>query len=198
MSYRPLALDLATTTGWALHQPGLERPFFGAIKLPGRPRDIGARMEALRVFLADKHAIYKPTDYLFEAQHVPMPKKLPGGKWSGPSMDIDTLAMLLGLGAMVEWFAHRVGARCFKVHISEWRKHFIGRGSGFGATGAKEMAIRKCAEFGWHTDVADAAEACGILDFYMHLLAQADHDYAIPWRNKSFFGGLLDEPTRTA
>jgi hypothetical protein len=184
MSYRPLALDLATTTGWALHQPGLERPFFGAIKLPGKPRDIGARMEALRVFLSDKHTIYQPTDYIFEAQHV------------AAKMDIDTIAMLLGLGAMVEWFAHRAGARCLKVHISEWRKHFLGRGAGFKETSPKELAIRKCAEFGWHTDIADAAEACGILDFYMHLIAQADHDYQIPWRNKFFFGGLLDEPAR--
>lgn len=198
MTYRPLALDLATTTGWALHQSGLERPFFGAIVLPGKPRDIGARMEALRVFLAEKHKIYQPTDYIFEAQHIPTGKKDKDGKWRGPAMDMDTIAMLLALGGMVEWFAHRVGARCFKVHIGEWRKHFLGRGSGFGGSSPKELAIRKCAEFGWHTDIADAAEACGILDFYMHLLAQADHDFAIPWRNKFFFGGLLDEPARQA
>jgi hypothetical protein len=173
----------------------LQRPFFGAMKLPGKARDIGQRAEALRAFLADRHALYGFTDIVFEAQHV------------GADLQMDTVRMLVGLGAMTEWFAFRVSTsqrpvRCFCVHISEWRKHFIGRGGGFKRTpdrkaylpghDPKELAIRKCAEFGWHTDVADAAEACGILDFYLHLLAKADPRVAIPWRDRNLFGGRLD------
>src|SRR3546814_13386099 len=56
----------------------------------------------------------------------------------------------------------------YKVHISEWRKHFLGRGGGFKKTedkknylpghDPKELAIQRCAQYGWHTDIADAAE----------------------------------------
>lgn len=187
--FTPLALDLATTTGWALHQPGMERPAFGATVLPGSPRDIGQRCESLRQLLVDRNRLYGPiTDIVFEAQHV------------DAQMQMDTVAMLIGLGSFVEWYAHRIGARCFKVHISEWRKHWIGRGGGFKKTpdkkryllghDPKELAIQKCQQFGWFTDVADAAEACGILDFYMHMLKGADDRYQIPWRDRNLFGGF--------
>lgn len=183
-----LALDLATTTGWALHSPGMERPFFGATVLPGKPRDVGMRAEALRKLLVEKQELYGPiTDFVFEAQHV------------ADNMAMDTVYMLIALGGFTEWFAHRVGGRCFKAHISEWRKHWIGRGGGFKrdrftkkylpGEDPKELAIQKCASFGWHTNVADAAEACGILDYYMNLLQQADRNYEIPWRDRGLFGG---------
>lgn len=171
-----IALDLATTTGWALHTPGMERPFFGTVRLPGKAGDIGRRCEALRLFLADQHKMHKLTHIVFEAQHV------------AAKMDIDTLCMLLALGGMAEWFAHRCGIRIFKSHISEWRKHFLGRGSGFKDTSPKELAIRKCAEFGWYIDVHDAAEACGVLD---HFLSMLPGDPQRPWRDANFMGAHL-------
>src|SRR3546814_16206710 len=77
----------------------------------------------------------------------------------------------------------------YKVHISEWRKHFLGRGGGFKKTedkknylpghDPKELAIQRCAQYGWHTDIADAAEAVGILDFGLTMIP----DYERPWRD---------------
>lgn len=190
MSYSVLAFDLATTTGWALWQPGLERPFFDAMKLPGGTNDVGRQVEALRVFMEEKHHLYRFTDMIFEDQFIP------------GNVNSSTARRLMGLAAIVEWFAHVHGIRCFSVDLSTWRKHFIGRGGGFKRSKTKpfnylpgedpkELAIRKCGEFGWHTNIADAAEACGVLDYYMHMLAKADRSFVIPWRERPLFGGML-------
>lgn len=182
-----LALDLATTTGWALHETGMERPFFGAFRLPGGPNDVGEAADALLQFLDEKHAMFRFTHVVFEDQFLP------------GDMNSKTARRLMGLAAMVEWWCLKNKVRCFSVELSVWRKHFIGRGSGFKRTAdrkrylpnqdPKELAIRKCAEFGWHTDIADAAEACGVLDYFMHLLLKAVRGLVIPWRDRELFAG---------
>src|SRR3546814_16320005 len=78
----------------------------------------------------------------------------------------------------------------YKVHISEWRKHFLGRGGGFKKTEAKknylpghdpkELAIQRCAQYGWHTDIADAPEAVGIPEFGTPLIPDTEP----PWRDR--------------
>lgn len=175
-----LALDLATTTGWAWHSSGEPRPFFGANRLPGSPQEVGKTADALERMLRDLYIMTRDTSqithFVFEAQHV------------GAQMNIDTVYKLIALGGIVEKFAFQVGAFCYKVHISEHRKHFIGRGSGFkrGKSGylpgedPKELALNRCAEYGWHTDSKDAAEALAILDFTASKLA----DHERPWRDK--------------
>jgi hypothetical protein len=184
MRHVVLALDLATTTGWALHKQGMERPFFGAFRLPGGKNDVGAAAEGLRVFLADKHSLYGLTDVAFEDQFIP------------GDINSATARRLMGLAAMVEWFCFVMKIRCYSVHLSQWRKHFIGRGGAFKVKDKagnviktidpKELAIQKCAEFGWHTDVADAAEACGVLDYFITMIP----GYDIPWRDKLLLGGV--------
>lgn len=176
---RVLALDLATVTGWALHSPGMQRPHFGAWRLEGSVRDIGRRAEHLRQHMNELRTIYGDFSHMvFEAQHV------------SAKMDIDTVYCLMALGGMAEWFAFRVGAKCFKVHISQWRKHFLGRGSSFKDKGKpidpKELALRKCAEHGWHMNSTDAAEACGILDYFLSLI----EGYERPWRDAALLGGM--------
>lgn len=188
METRVLALDLATVTGWALHEPGMERPYFGAIKLPGKPGDIGMRADALERWLRHQYQLRRFTHIVFEAQHV------------AAALNMDTVNMLIGLGTIVQKFAFQVKALCYNVDKSEWRKHFIGRGSGFkryvlpnGKKGnylpgqdPKELAIRQCARYGWHTDVADAAEACGILDYFLTMVP----DHPRPWRDAVLLKGV--------
>lgn len=174
-----LALDLATTTGWAWHRPGMPRPFFGAFKLPGDARTVGQAADALERWLRDQYLLHKAdggiSHFFFEAQHV-------AGK-----MNIDTLYKLIALGGIVEKFAYQTNALVYKVDISTWRKHFIGRGSGFGSVkdAAKNMAVQRCSEYGWHTDVHDAAEACGILDYGLSCIPQ----YPRPWRDATLMKG---------
>lgn len=187
-----LALDLATNTGWALHSPGMERPHFGAWRLPGTAREVGRRVEALRACIGGLREGYGELSHVvFEAQHVPGRKfNRVLGRMTG-GMDMNTLHCLIGLGAMTEWYAYRIGARCYKVNIGEWRKHFLGKGGNFVDRGQKispkELAIRQCQQLGWFTDSEDAAEACGILDYFLTMI----EGYQRPWRDAALFGGAL-------
>ncbi len=184
-----LALDLATTTGWALHRPGMERPFFDAFRLPGDPRAIGEPCAVLEHFLREMYLNTKSeggiSHFFFEAQHI------------DSKINMQTAYRLIGLGAIVEKFAFQVKAKAYSVDISTWRKHFIGRGGGFKrdktkkgkpympGEDPKELAVQRCEQYGWHTDIHDAAEACGILDYALTLLP----DYHRPWRDQLLMGG---------
>lgn len=180
---RVLALDLATVTGWALHKPDMQRPFFGAIRMPGAPQENGRRLDTLERWLRDQYRMHRFTHLVWESQHV------------AAQMDMTTVKLLLGLSAVAEKFAYQVGALSYEVHLSEWRKHFIGRGAGFKKTpdrkrylpghDPKELAIRQCARYGWHTDIADAAEACGILDYFLTMVP----DHPRPWRDNALMKG---------
>ncbi len=174
-----VGLDIATTTGWAWHRKGMPRPFFGSMRLPGTPQEVGRPADALERFLRDQYMLLKPegapTHYFFEAQHI------------AAKINIDTVYRLIALGGIVEKFAYQVGAKVYKVHISEWRKHFIGRGAAF-KTDPKQLALQRCAEYGWHTDVADEAEACGILDFALTLVGEDHHPR--PWRDAALLKAI--------
>lgn len=181
---RVLALDLATVTGYALHVPGMERPFFGAIRMPGKPGENGRRFDTIERWLREKFILYRFTHIVWESQHV------------AAQMDMNTVKLLLGLSSVCEKFAFQVGAQAFEVNLAEWRKHFIGRGAGFQKTpdrkrylpnhDPKELAIRQCAKYGWHTDIADAAEACGILDYFLTMVP----DHPRPWRDNALLKGV--------
>jgi hypothetical protein len=191
-----LALDLATTTGWALHRPGMQRPFFHAFTLPGGPRDVGEPAAALEEWLRDKMREMRAgggiSHFFYEAQHIT------------PNINMETTARLIGLAAIVDKFAFQTKAKAYSVDIGTWRKHFIGRGSGFKrekvwnekkqkmvngkylpGEDPKELAVQRCEQYGWHTDIHDAAEACGILDYSLTLLP----DYHRPWRDKLLMQG---------
>lgn len=191
MSTSVLALDLATTTGWAWHRVGMPRPFFGAFKLPGKPDEIGLTAAALEKWLfefnADLSEDSKLTHIFFEAQHI------------SSKVNMQTAYRLIGLGATVEkcaWQIPTVKDRVYKVEIQTWRKHFLGRGAGFKRTedkkaylpgeDPKEIALQRAAHYGWHIDVADAAEACGILDYSLTCIGDA---HPRPWRDEAMMKG---------
>ena len=187
-----LALDLATTTGWALHLPGMERPFFDAFTLPGDAQTVGEACSALEDWLEETYDTFASrggiSHYFFEEQHI------------AEGVSPRGVYRLIGLGATVEKFAFDNGGFCYSVPISSWRKHFLGRGSGFKRDKSypgkkkpylpgedpKELAIIQCSRYGWHTNVHDAAEACGILDYACSMLP----NYHRPWRDNLLLGGV--------
>lgn len=170
-----LALDIATKLGWALYDDSFERPFLGSIQFPRDPQEIGRAAEKLREFLADRHTMHGGlTDIVFEAQHV-------AGK-----IDINVLRKLIGLAAITEWFAHRVGAQCFLVHIGTWRKHAFGTAR-LDRNEAKMRAMSECRRLGFDPADDNAAEAFFILDYYLSLKAKAGAPIKMPWRDNNFF-----------
>lgn len=171
-----LALDLATTTGWALHKEGMERPFFGSKKLKVAGQSNGVAGESLRLLLSDQHAMHGITDVVFEAQHI------------NHNVTPETAILLLGLGFMTEWVAHMIGARCFLVDISTWRKTFCGKGN-LSKDEARKRSLDRCRALGWHVGNHDEAAACGVLDHYVRLL-NAKTGYPVPWRDHDFMQGV--------
>lgn len=172
MRFSTLSLDLATVTGWAVHSTGMDRPFFGSLKLPSNPEVVGPACDKLWQFLLDQHKMHKLTHIAFEAQHV------------AAKIDINVVYKLIALGGLTEFFAYKAGIKCYKVHIATWRKHFIGKGSGMPRDVVKTKCIAECEKFGWDTLDDNAAEACGILDYFLTLLP----DEQRPWRDSTFMG----------
>lgn len=190
MSTCALGLDLATVTGFAWHRNPMPSPYLGAIRLPGDPEEVGKPGYALENWLWDLYEKdIKPggplTHIFFEAQHL------------SAKINMTTVYRLIALGGIVEKFAYTVGAKVYRVEIQHWRKHFIGRGGGFKKTpdkkkylpgeDPKELALARAAQYGWHTDIADAAEASGVLDY--GLTALGEH-HPRPWRDQTFMQSL--------
>jgi hypothetical protein len=217
-----LAMDIATKMGWALHKPGMPKPFFGTVQFVRTPEKVGEAMEQMREFLELQHRLHGGlTDIVFEAQHVASQKrkrKDPAEEAaiaqaimrrvrSGGDLDLDQLRRMLGsgddiatidinvirkliaLGGMAEWFAHCIGARCFQVHIGTWRKHFCGRGN-LKRDQAKQMAVDTCRRLGIDPPDDNAAEACGILDYYLSIRRISGKPYPVPWRDIGLFQPL--------
>lgn len=171
-----LALDIATTTGWALLDDSApDRPYLGTVRFPSDPGEIGRAAENLRQFLSDRHVMHGGiTDLVFEAQHV-------AGR-----MDMNVLCRLLGLAAIAEWFAFRVNAKCYKIPIGSWRKHAFGTGHMKRAV-AKERAMTECRAFGFDPTNDNEAEAFFVLDYYIALRNAHGAKIPQPWRDRPFF-----------
>jgi hypothetical protein len=182
----------------------MQRPFFDALPLPSGKDQVGEAADKLLLFLRGlfmqcREEGYPVTHFFYEKPFIP------------GSVNSSTSERLMGLCCVVQMFAHQVKATsCLSIDISEWRKHFIGRGSGFkrapgkkGKPGPylpghdpKELAIRECAKYGWHTDSADAADACGILDYALWMIDTGCRQaglpgYPRPWRDNALLGGTM-------
>jgi hypothetical protein len=183
-----LALDLATVTGWAAWGQGFNSslPACDAVRLKGRSGEVGMSTEHLRLVLNELHRRFAFTHIFFEAQHIPMPKKhKPDGEVQSRPINIETIYKLISLGGMVEWWGYKAGVEVFKVEIGSWRKHFLGRGTGFKKAGMdpKDEAIRRCEAIGVLTTNHNTAEAVGILDYSLTLF----DNLVPPWRDKAIF-----------
>ena len=159
--------------------------------MPADPGAVGEPIDALLRLIRDLYEMSKADGFPITHYFYEMP-------FIGKQVNSRTSKRLMGMAGVVEMFAFQKKALgCYEVDISEWRKHFLGRGSGFKkAPGGKkylpghdpkELAIQRCAEYGWHTDIHDAAEACGVLDYSLTMIPK----YHRPWRDNALMGGML-------
>ena len=182
-----LALDLASQTGWAIYAEGMDRPACGSLATAAKNGDNGRALEKLRLFLVEKNDLYGGfSDIVFEAQHI------------GGNVNPQTIFLLIALGGFVEWWAYRMKYRVFCCDISTWRKHFLGRGSFKKKTNEagktlvtarfQAKAIDACAAFGWFPPDDNAADALGILDYFLSIMP-ASTALPRPWRDATFMAG---------
>lgn len=158
MMRRVLALDLATTTGWAVDPPGPARrdakPINGALVLSWDDNDFGPGYERFACWLEDAITVHAPDVLAFEA---PVPR--------GDKRGFNAGRILLGLAAITELVATRMHVMPYEAHIQTVRKHFVGNG------GADKADVGfRCRALGWDVRTNDAADACAVWDFARHVL----------------------------
>jgi hypothetical protein len=171
-----LALDVATTTGWAYGAPG-GRPDFGRFR-SGRPRprnsdgNGGEVLAQFRTWL-DRHCDdWQPAMMVFEAPYVPRvtPTRVRtrGGHLvaTTPSVsapiDIHVLRRLIAMCGLVEMVAHERAIPCREEASNVICRHFTGNGS-WGGRANKKLATQKmCAVYGWPGVSEDEADALAL------------------------------------
>jgi hypothetical protein len=148
-----LALDLATTTGWAYGKPGAV-PVFGSHRFvkKGEPRAPAYR--AFRLWLDLFLSAHKTDLVVFESPALPM---VMHGR-----TNIDTIKLLIGLAEhLEEWCYDRFELR--EATVSQVRAHFIG--SNMKSKIAKPMTLDRCHELDWNVETTDEADACALWSY---------------------------------
>ncbi len=92
------------------------------------------------------------------------------------------------LAMITEEVCYEMKVSCYSVAISEWRKHYLGRGD-CPAEEAKECAMNRAKAAGFNPQHHDAAEALGIMDYTADLMKLRKD-----WTFSNNFGGLLRKP----
>jgi hypothetical protein len=151
-----LALDTATTTGWAAGRPG-ERPIWGARRFPGG--STGEMLTIFRAWLESRCDELRPALIAFESPYIPRPSARFRG---APPLNPLTLRRLLAIVGMVEAVAWQRQIDCIERNPSEIAKFFLGNSRQGGRDAKKAATIKMCAIYGWQTVSDDAADALAL------------------------------------
>jgi hypothetical protein len=175
-----LALDVATRTGVAIWSEGKVI----ATHFQPSAKEIGPMLAEYRQFLRGLIVVH---DVITVAKEAPFQSQ----KGDQNNAQVLRAAKLHGV---IEELCATMNVPLVEVHLSTWRTHFLGKisppkGLSYPQRKAwwKEQALRRCAERGWEPGSHDAAEACGVLDWYMSIADPA-------WGASS---GSLFDATRT-
>lgn len=147
-----LALDVATSTGWAFGGPG-DAPQYGVFSVPQTGADLGRFGVTFMAWLAAKCRDLRPREIIFEAPILPR------------KTNITTVRKLHGLAFMVECVAISEAVPCFEISNGEWRKQFLGAYYPSPATSDAlgRAVIAACRGMGWNPRDDNDADALGIL-----------------------------------
>lgn len=178
---RILALDLATTTGWATDSERSGVPDFGSLKLDGD--DHGSKGAALADFLAREIAHRRPELIAFEQPSDPQFYQDKHDDEGKPvrRTNFMTVRMLLGVAFLVDTIAKQNKIDCVEVPVQSWRAFFTGT-----TRGGKDPAQARCRQLGWLTVGFDESDACGLWAFAK---ANSDPKWSFDVGSTPLFGG---------
>lgn len=155
-----LALDLATTTGYAHACPG-QKPMFGSLRFgkTGTPRDASYRM--FRIWIDEILTSLEPDLVVFESAAI---ASALGGKTTA-----ETIKRLIGYCEHLEEICfQRVELR--EANVRSVRGFFLG-GAVQKRDAAKAATIERCKVMGWDVgDDHDAADACALWAYQVSCL----------------------------
>lgn len=178
-----LALDLATTTGFAYFREGMAGPKYGRWEMP---KNVGEETEmvtlALRRKLHDYHAIESFQDGTLILERAI--KK--------PTDTMHTLEILLGMVCEASTTARWLGAVPRTIDngdmVQHWtgQRHFEGKTSEQRREKRKAYSIYSARRRGFKPKCDNAADALGLLSYYAHIW-----DVPVPWdASPANFGDL--------
>jgi hypothetical protein len=166
-----LALDVATTTGFAYGLPG-ERPTFGHFR-SGKPgADTGTVLAYFHDWLVEHIRDWRPMMVVFESPYVPRvtPPRIRTSTGhviatlppASPPIDIHVLRRLISMCGLVELVAHEHRIACREEASNIVCKHFTGRGSWGNRVNKKAATQKMCAVYGWRDVTEDEADALSL------------------------------------
>ena len=155
-----LALDVATTTGYALGEAG-SKPSYGHFRSGKRAGPPGEVTALFRDWLDALCKTHQPQWLVFESPYIPRPAP-PFARRAAPPIDINVLRRLITLCGIAEEVAWRHKIACREQASNIICKQFTGRGS-WGSRAEKKLATQKmCAIYGWHGVTEDEADALAL------------------------------------
>ena len=159
-----LALDLASSSGWASYQPeGAPILSSGTLVLPKTGKDVGHFLFIFHVAIKQMIEDPRPGVVVYETP------------WIGPKTSQAVARKLMGLAGVLEMVCYERSITCREVNNATVRKHFIGKGRGQRAE-LKALTIAACEKRGWAPNNDDEADALAILDYAAHTMA-----LNVPW-----------------
>lgn len=146
-----LALDIATTSGWAFGAPG-QTPRYGTFTLPPTGDDLGRFAFNFMQWAIAKVRELEPKEVVFEAPIMPR------------ETNILTLKKLYSLSVICELVCIAQGVPCSEIPAGSWRKSFLGPSYPPNGTRdeLKRAVIAACRQMGWEPNSTDDADALGI------------------------------------
>lgn len=156
-----LALDIATSTGWAYGRPG-ETPRYGsqswAAKAGETAADDGTVGAAATRWLHSFMTIDKPDLLIYEAP-------LGAGGRSSKGSSERTTRRLLGLTFLIETVGVLKGvpsSMICEANVQTVRKHFVGQAR---PADGKAAVMARCRQLGWAPRTHDEGDALALWDF---------------------------------
>jgi len=146
-----LALDPATTVGWAAGAPG-ETPTWGSRQFDGKAT--GAVVGLFRHWLIERCRELHPTLVVFEAPYIPRPN-------AAVPINAKTLRRLLGLVATIEAVSWELRVRCYETTALDIARFFVGSAR-MPRNAKKAATIDMCRRYGWHVTNDNEADALAL------------------------------------
>jgi Holliday junction resolvasome RuvABC endonuclease subunit len=141
-----IALDIATTTGVAVGEPGC-KPRAWSFKIEGKTQ--ADRFADLSRLIGGLFKTYSVDQVGFEAPFV--------------GRNPPVAKALFGYRAIVMMHASLKLLPSSEVDVATIRKHFLGS-AGFRGPEAKTLTMQRCAELGWNAADDNAADALALWD----------------------------------
>jgi Holliday junction resolvasome RuvABC endonuclease subunit len=153
--------DLATKTGITVDGlNGSEKPYSTSFEARHYDDDLGQAFVAFEDHLNGLLVLHKPDVFAFEAAFP-----FQGRGASNIPTNFQTMRKTLGLAAIAEKCAWRVGIPVYECNIAAIRKHFTGNGRA-----DKAEVFHRCKVLGWPVKNLDEADSAAGWDFTKAML----------------------------